>query len=333
MNVIDFIKKQDRNTIITTLVVAIVIIIGAILYFSPSTFSGLNLFSFGDKKIAEDTIKYINDNQLATSDASLVSFSRESGVLKVKIKIGETEFDSYVTTDGKLLFPQAIEMIVSEENTENQNTVSAASCDELEKSDNPMMEAYVVSMCPYGLQMQRAMADAVQKVPELANYIKARYIGSVSGDTIIAMHGEEEAAENLRQICIREEQADKYWNYTACYIKDGDAKGCESSTGVNSSQLSSCISDTSRGVAYAAEDFNLADGYQISGSPSLMLGSSRLDESGFGGRSSDAVKSIICCASNNQPDFCSQTLNTASAAAGYSVDYSSGNSTNTANCE
>jgi hypothetical protein len=331
MSVLDFIKKQDKNTIITTIVLIVVVIAGAILYFSPTTFSGLNVWSFGDKKTAESTISYINDNQLASSPASLVSFSRESGVLKIKIKIGETEFDSYVTTDGKLLFPQAIEMIKSEEKTEN--TVSATSCDELTKSDSPMLEAYVVAMCPYGLQMQRAMADAVQRVPELANYIKARYIGSVSGNTIVSMHGGEEATENLRQICIREEQSDKYWNYISCFIKAGDASGCQSSTGVDSAKLSSCISDTSRGVAYASEDFDLAESFGVSGSPTLILGDAKLDESGFGGRSSDAVKSIICCASNNQPDFCSQTLNTASAAAGYSVDYSSGNSTNTANCE
>jgi hypothetical protein len=40
--------------------------------------------------------------------------------------------------------------------------------------------------------------------------MKARYIGTVSGTTITAMHGEAEAKENLRQICIREEQSTKY---------------------------------------------------------------------------------------------------------------------------
>lgn len=332
MSVLDFVKKQDKKTIITTIVVIILVVVGIALYFSPADFSGLNLWAFGDKKIAEDTIKYINDNQLSSSPASLVSFSRESGVLKVKIKIGETEFDSYVTTDGKLLFPQAIEMIKAEE-TENKNTVSAASCDELTKLDSPMLEAYVVSACPYGLQMQRAMADAVQRVPELANYIKVRYIGSISGDTITSMHGEEEAAENLRQICIRQEQSDKYWNYIGCFIKAGDASGCEKSAGVDSGKLSSCTSDKNKGVAYAKEDFDLSNKYQISGSPSLMLGDAKVEETGFGGRSSDAVKSIVCCASNSQPGFCSQTLNTDSAAASYSEDYSSGNSTNSANCQ
>ena len=32
--------------------------------------------------------------------------------------------------------------------------------------------------------MQRAMVEAVKNMPSLAPYIKARYMGSVSGDTI-----------------------------------------------------------------------------------------------------------------------------------------------------
>jgi hypothetical protein len=33
----------------------------------------------------------------------------------------------------------------------------------------------------------------------------------VKNGKIASMHGDEEAKENLRQICIREEQKDKYW--------------------------------------------------------------------------------------------------------------------------
>jgi len=177
------------------------------------------------------------------------------------------------------------------------------------------------------------MADAVARVPELGNYIKARYIGAVSGNTITSMHGEEEATENLRQICIREEQSDKYWKYVSCFIKAGDSAGCLTSSGVSSSKVSTCMSDINKGVAYATKDFTLAEKYNVSGSPTLILGDANVDESGFGGRSSDAIKEIVCCASNSEPSFCSQTLNTASAASSFSADYAGSGSTSTANCE
>lgn len=334
--IIGFIKKQDKKTI-TIASVVIVVILAVLLAFIKTGpgFSALKFWTLGDKKIAEKAIEYINDNDLASSEASLVSYSRESGLIKIKIKIGATEFDSYITRDGKYLFPQVIEMKEAEaKNTEESTpTVSVESCEDMTKTDSPMLEAYVVSMCPYGLQMQRAMADAVSKVPELANYIKVRYIGSVSGNKITAMHGEDEATENFRQICIREEQPSKYWNYVSCQIKAGDSKGCEAQTGVDSSKLSACLADSSRGIAYAKEDFDLNSKYGVTGSPTLMIADSRIYESSFGGRSSDAIKEIVCCASTTEPGFCSQTLNTSSAASSYSEDYSGSGATTSASCQ
>jgi hypothetical protein len=93
------------------------------------------------------------------------------------------------------------------------------------------------------------------------------------------------------------------------------------------------MSDISRGVAYASEDFILADAYGISGSPTLMLGDADVNETGFGGRSADAIKEIVCCASISEPSFCSQTLNTNSAATSFSETYSSSGGTTTASCE
>lgn len=191
----------------------------------------------------------------------------------------------------------------------------------VQKSDSPILEAYVVARCPYGLQMQRAMVDAVKNIPALAQYLKVRYIGSVSGNTITSMHGSAEATENLRQICIREEQPAKYWNYTACQMKKGDTAGCESSTGVDSAKLSACISDPSRGVAYAQKDFTLNGQYNIQGSPTLILNGAQVSESNYESRSSDGVKKIVCSGFNSQPSFCSTKLNTVQATASFSETY------------
>ena len=331
-----FIKKQDKKTITIASVITIVVLAVLLAFVKTGPgFSALKFWTSGDKKIAEKAIEYINNNNLASSEASLVSYSRESGLIKIKIKIGATEFDSYLTMDGKYLFPQVIEMEKTEieETEESVPTVSVESCEDMSKTESPMLEAYVVSMCPYGLQIQRAMADAVNSASELANYIKVRYIGSVSGNTITSMHGEEEATENLRQICIREEQPSKYWNYVSCQIKAGDSKGCETQTGIDSSTLSACLADSNRGVAYAKEDFDLNSKYDITGSPTLMVADSRIYESSFGGRSSDAIKEIVCCASTTEPGFCSQTLNTSSAASSYSENYSGSGATTSASCE
>ena len=58
------------------------------------------------QQIAEKAIKYINDNPNLTggSAASLVSVLEDGSVYKIRLKIGEQEYDSYATKDGKYLF-------------------------------------------------------------------------------------------------------------------------------------------------------------------------------------------------------------------------------------
>src|SRR5574343_1730442 len=82
------------------------------------------------------------------------------------------------------------------------------------------------------------------------------------------------------------------------------------------------MSDPSRGVAYAKKDFNGQNKYNVSGSPTLVLNESNASEFDFGGRNSEAIKSMVCASFNSQPSFCSQKLATADAATSFSADYS-----------
>jgi len=319
--------RMNRNTVLVAVAVIAVLITGGLIFAnSDKSFSMPNFFGLSDKQVAENAIKYINDNQLSQTPASLSKFSSVSGLVKVTIKIGTNEFDSYATKDGKFLFPQAFELKPAKDakdaaqNTPNTTVVKTAS---------PMLEAFVVSRCPYGLQMQRAMADAVKNMPALAPYMKARYIGAVSGNTITAMHGEAEAKENLRQICIREEQPTKYWGYVDCQMKAGDTAGCEVSTGVDSGKLNSCMTN-GKGVGYAQVDFDLSAKYGATGSPALILNGTTISESNYGGRSSDGVKSMICAGFDKEAGFCTTKLNTAPAADSFSQTYAASGSAATA---
>ena len=182
------------------------------------------------------------------------------------------------------------------------------------KSDKPLLEAFIVSRCPFGLQMQRIMAEIVSKLPQARDYLMVRYIGSVSNNTITSMHGDEEAQENLRQICIREEQPDKYWDYVGCYMIEGKSIECLKSSSVDESKLNACINDSSRGLAYAQKDFDLANKFNITGSPTLTLNNKIASEFDFAtnttsARSPEALKELLCCGFNKEPSFCAEQLN------------------------
>ena len=187
-------------------------------------------------------------------------------------------------------------------------------CANITKSDQPLLEAYVVSKCPYGLQMQRIMTEIVRKLPQAKDYLKVRYIGSISNSTIASMHGHEEAQENLRQICIREEQSDRYWDYVSCYMIEGKSAECLNSSCLHQSQLDACMNDSSRGLAYAQKDFDLADNLNITSSPKLTLNNKTTNEFDFStnttsGRSPEAIKELLCCGFNIEPSFCAKQLN------------------------
>lgn len=198
-------------------------------------------------------------------------------------------------------------------------------CINMTKSDQPLLQAFVVSKCPFGLQMQRIMADIISESKDTEEYLKVMYIGSVDAknNTIRAMHGEVEAQENLRQICIREEQPEKYWDYVRCYMWEGKTAGCLKSVSIDLNELDSCTNDSARGLAYAQKDFDLANKFRITGSPTMLMNNEIVKESNFAtnttnGRSPEAVKELLCCGFNKIPSFCSLKLNESRAATMFS---------------
>jgi hypothetical protein len=175
--------------------------------------------------------------------------------------------------------------------------------------------------------MQRVLTAVVENIPSLAQYIEVRYIGAVSGGKVTSMHGDQEATENLRQICIREEQPDKFWPYISCFIKKQDSsESCLTEANVDKPALNTCMTDANKGVKYASEDFSLANQYQVSGSPTLILNGERVSEYDFGGRTAEAVKTVLCCGFTQKPSDCSQTLSSDQAATSFSANYTTSSS-------
>jgi len=172
----------------------------------------------------------------------------------------------------------------------------------------------------------------VKNIPSFVKNIKIRYLGGIQNGEIVSMHGQEEAQENLRQICLREEQPDKYFAYLDCFLKKGESENCLEKVKVEKEKLIECEKDKNRGLTYAKKDFELQQKYEIVGSPTLVLNGERVNEFDFGGRSAEAVKNLLCCGFLNQPAVCSTKLPKDQAATGFSESYSSGNSSS-GSCE
>jgi len=303
---------KGKNLIILILGILIIILAGGLVYSQKSLFSK----AMSSQKVVDSAIDYVNKNLLKEGTrAELVGeVKKQNGLYKFQMEIGSQRFDAYVTKDGSLLFPQAIKIKGKDKKT---------ACQDIKKEKTPKLEAFVVSYCPYGTQMERILGEIVKNVPELKENIEIRYIGSIKEGKITSMHGDKEAQENLRQICLREEQRDKFFPYLACFLKQGKSDDCLASENIDKEKLSKCMEDESKGLAYAKKDFDAQKEYQVTGSPSLFLNGEKASEFDFGGRTAQAVKNLLCCGFKKKPKFCLKELSDEEAAIGFSLHYSS----------
>lgn len=68
------------------------------------------------QEAAEKAIAYINKYMLPEgNEATLIETGEENGVYKIRLKIGESEYESYITKNGKLLFQFGIDLEESPE--------------------------------------------------------------------------------------------------------------------------------------------------------------------------------------------------------------------------
>jgi len=281
----------------------------------------LNSFYQSSKKnnlknnVIPKVVKRLLQNENANFEISNLKDSNGLYEFQLTLKDQNNQkYTSYITRNGKLFFTSGInlEQLFNQQSTNQNQSTKKQSCNDLQKSKTPKLTAYVMANCPFGLQMQRVFKNVINTNVAAQDNLKVEYIFNQesnfeTGD-INSLHGQEEAKENLRQICLREEQKDLYWPYVACYmLKENNSENCLSQAGVDISSLNGCMDDKNRGLKYAKKDFENTKRLGVSGSPTLVLNDQQLvDENGFGGRTADAIKEILCCSADKKLTYCNQ---------------------------
>jgi hypothetical protein len=313
-------KIIKKNLIIIAIIIAGVCIGGAIVYVNQRSKGGGVL---SPKQAANKVLDYINKNILkGQAQTSLIEVKEESGLYKMRAKIGDEEIDLYVSQDGKLLFPQFINLEVKVA-ARDETTTQPVLPEEISQRDVPDVKLFVMSYCPFGLQMEKAFLpvyDLLKDKAEMGIYF-VNYI----------MHGKKELDENLRQYCIQKEQNEKYSNYLSCFVKDGDFEKCLSEAKIDKDKINSCISQTDKEykITQLYNDkstwlngrfpkfdvhSDLNEKYRVRGSPTLVINGQVIQVTS---RSPEAVKNAICQAFTEKPPECSQALSTDVASPGF----------------
>ncbi len=305
------IVEKSKILIPITIVIAGVLIAGAIVYVNRERLERpISETLVSPQTAAEKVISFINKNLLQEgTSVSLIGVTEESGLYKIRLRIEDEEYTSYISKDGKLLFPQ--EGINLEEESLAQNEKEKAS--ETEKRDRPDVKLFVMSYCPYGLQMEKAYLPVYNLLKDKAD------MGIYFVDYI--MHEKKEIDENLRQYCIQKEEKEKFSGYLSCFVKDGDSEKCLSEANIDQEKLANCISETDNKYNITAQysDKNtwlngafpkfdvhtdLNEKYGVQGSPTVVIN----DKVVSFPRSPEKFKEAVCQAFNTPPVECSQVL-------------------------
>jgi len=103
--------ENRKNLIPIAIIIAGLLIAGAFVYVNQGKVSEKAPEGLSPQQAAEKAINYINQNLLqGGATASLINVVEENGIYKFRLKIGQNEYDSYVTKNGKLLFIQGIDL-------------------------------------------------------------------------------------------------------------------------------------------------------------------------------------------------------------------------------
>lgn len=326
------ILKQKKTWTTLLVIVAVLIVLGLITSSSlQKDDKKVTAAAKPGKTIGTDVAKakaedFINQFLMTGgSKATIKDITTEYGLYKLSVDITSDVVESYMSKDGKLFFPQALDIDeVAAAKTETDTTGATAaqpSATVSNKNDKPVIELFVMSYCPYGTQIEKGILPVLSTLGNKIDF-QLKFCS-------YAMHGQKELTENLVQYCVQKEQAAKFNAYLNCFLEASDSAGCLDKAGVNKNTVNSCVTKTDTAFkvmsnfngnvgfqgSYPGFDVEKADNakYNVAGSPTLIINGEEVQS----GRDSQSLLTTICSAFNNPPKECSTTLSSAAPSAGF----------------
>jgi len=302
-------KKIEKNNkkIVFISISAIVLALIGLMIFKFAPINNKNLKPDVAKVKAEE---FINNNlMLPGTKATITEIVGEYGLYKIMVDVGSGEIiESYISQDGLLFFPQAISM---EEYVSETGSVEASEVSN--KQEKLDIELFVMSHCPYGTQMEKALLPVIEALGSNANF-------ELKFNTY-AMHDKVELDEQLTQYCIQKEDNTKLISYLNCFNKAGESDVCLTENNIDKNKISTCVKTTDEEYKvsenYADQTTWLSgtypifpihqednEKYGVQGSPTLIINGEMVSAS----RDANSLLQLACSGFTNQPIECQTEL-------------------------
>jgi len=269
-------------------------------------------------------IDYINKYLLrGQGEATLKDIKEENGLYALQIEINGRTYDSYMTMDGKLLFPSAIDLTQTPE-LPRQQEASKFDAPDREKAN---VKFFVMSFCPFGNQAEfglepvyRLLKDKVEWEPHYVIY--SNYGGYPNycldeEEKYCSMHGIQELNQDIRELCVwKYYDHDTWWDFVIRVNKECNSRNADEcwepiakEVGIDVDKIKDCQKDEA--VSLLEEEVKLNQKYGVRGSPTVFIN----DVEYRGSRTPEAYKQAICSGFAEPPEECSETLSASGGSA------------------
>jgi len=265
-------------------------------------------------KAAYKVLNTVNTYFVPGKNAMLASAPvEEKGLYKVELALDNVKQSFYLTKDGEfLIFPDGMVDIAKLKNVAKQKP--EVKSEEIPKLDRPVIELFVMSLCPYGSRAESGIIPVIEPFGDKVDF-KIKFIVNSEGKNLAnftSLHGADEVEEDARQVAIMKYYPDKF----SAYVDKINEKSCVISCGAvklgdywkeAASKLNMNIKKIEdfaygpQGVAALKENWADSQKYNAYASPTLIINGAKSEAIYKGAQAS---KEAICSAFTNAPSVC-----------------------------
>ena len=161
-------------------------------------------------------------------------------------------------------------------------------------ADAVKLEMYVMSQCPYGVQVENTVKPALDLLGDKVDFQLDFIVTETAPGQFNSLHGQPEVDGDIIQLCAKKLSPAKYMNFIMCQNKNAkditnNWKPCATETGIDEAKLAAC-KDGDEGKNLLSESAKRATAANAKGSPTIVLAGKPYQ----GGRRSEDFTRAIC---------------------------------------
>jgi predicted DsbA family dithiol-disulfide isomerase len=166
------------------------------------------------------------------------------------------------------------------------------------------LDLYVMSQCPYGIQVLDALSPALKKVGDSVDF-RLNYIANDNGGgSFTSLHGQGEVDEDMRQLCaMKYGKGYAYMDYITCRnqnIRSNAWESCATESGLEAAKIKACAQGQ-EGRQLLSASIQASDEANARGSPTIVINGRAYT----GGRSETDLTRALCEAMEPKHRACS----------------------------